>query len=207
MTEDIIIYKAQEYVAGNISDCRRFLGISFCREIILQPGEGISFSECGIHQLFILPVVGGVTIEDKESPAIFIGAEQYYWAVDNQSMRISNPYPENAISCIIIGFRNRRTVAATSAFGTIDFGKRNWLATIIDFRHLKISIGIFDGRKEALYTRSADGKGLYCLVIRGVFEVAGRLLHPKDALSFIRQKEIGIEALSEDAIILCVETT
>jgi redox-sensitive bicupin YhaK (pirin superfamily) len=68
------------------------------------------------------------------------------------------------------------------------------------------AIGAFDGRQEAVYRLKQAGSGVYVLCLQGAFEVQGRLLHAMDGLALEKEKAIELEALSNQAIVLIVET-
>ena len=69
-----------------------------------------------------------------------------------------------------------------------------------------ISIGKFSGRGETIY-KSSSGKCCFLFVIAGAFEAEGRLLHERDGLALFDTNEIEMEALSNDAMMLLIETT
>jgi redox-sensitive bicupin YhaK (pirin superfamily) len=48
--------------------------------------------------------------------------------------------------------------------------------------------------------------GLFVFVIEGAFEVEGRLLHERDSLALWETGKAEMEALSNDAIILVIES-
>jgi redox-sensitive bicupin YhaK (pirin superfamily) len=68
-----------------------------------------------------------------------------------------------------------------------------------------VSIGKFSGRAETTYKLTSENSGLFVFVIEGAFELEGRLLHARDGLALWEIKEVELEALSNDAIILLIE--
>ena len=68
-----------------------------------------------------------------------------------------------------------------------------------------ISIGKFSGRRESIYHRKYPNTGIFAYVLKGVFEVEGRLLHERDGLELYDSEFVEIEALSNDAVILVFE--
>jgi quercetin 2,3-dioxygenase len=70
----------------------------------------------------------------------------------------------------------------------------------------QLSIGKFSGRGDTTYTLNEKGAGLFLFVIEGAFEADGRLLHPRDGLALWDTEKVEIEALSNDAIIVAIET-
>jgi hypothetical protein len=67
-------------------------------------------------------------------------------------------------------------------------------------------IGKFDGRKEGTHIVTDAGKGIFVFVIEGAFEVQNRLLQLRDGLALWNTASIEFEALSNDAILLLLET-
>jgi len=70
-----------------------------------------------------------------------------------------------------------------------------------------IYIGKFSGRGETTYNSRFKKNCVFLFIIEGAFEVEGRLLHAGDGLAIRDEKETGIEALSNDAILLLLELT
>lgn len=222
MSQEVIIYKADQRkilthgylqlctffdsTSGN-GDSKSFLDLSVFNDIILHPGQKIPLCAYDNLQLLILPIIGGVDIHTGDARKKFIGAEQYFWKPAGQSIQVENPYSMNDMSCLIIGLRSRTTFGQQSQEGTINLRPENELHPFIDFGSLKISLGIFSGRGETVYNRKSIEHGLFCMPVRGVFEISGRLLHPRDGLSFTNHQQLDIESLSEKAILLVIETT
>ncbi|WP_316804619.1 hypothetical protein [Pedobacter nototheniae] len=48
---------------------------------------------------------------------------------------------------------------------------------------LRISAGIFEGRKEAIYKMQKPKNSFYAFTIDGAFEVEERLMHARDGLA------------------------
>lgn len=87
-------------------------------------------------------------------------------------------------------------------------GNKNKLVNIVNAseRFLKVSIGQFTGREEALYTLNDFNNSLFVFIIEGAFEVQGRLLQPRDGLALWDVEEpVDLEALSNEAIIVLIE--
>jgi quercetin 2,3-dioxygenase len=221
MQKPVIIYKADQrnvfknnYIAYSTlnntesrNDNKSFLDLFFVEDIFLPAAKKISLHYLEDFQVLVLPIIGGVEIENLQISDNFIGAEQYFWKPKKEIFSIANPFEQNEINLLCIGFDNSQLIDKTQEFGSIDFSVKNTLLTFIDFKFLKVSIGIYEGRKESIYNKTENCKGIFCFIICGVFEVKGRLLHPRDCLSFENEVEIDIEALAENSIILFIETT
>lgn len=60
--------------------------------------------------------------------------------------------------------------------------------------------------KGAIHHVNSNKKGVFAFVIEGAFEIQGRLLEAKDGLALWNDNEIEMEALSNGAIILLIES-
>lgn len=217
-TEDVVIYKAGlrgitgtgiqqqcTFNFGSYSNEHRypFRQLKFVNDVFLPAGQFMALEAYDEYNLLILPVIGGVEVHHN-GETVFTGAEQYFWKLQHDRVSVSNPFPANEVNFLLIAFDSTNTEAEYT--GVVDLTQKNRLETFIRFSEQKISMGIYEGRQEDLYKRMLPGAGLFCMVLRGVFEVTGRLLHTRDAIHFYHDAEIEFEALSEDAIILVIET-
>jgi quercetin 2,3-dioxygenase len=220
MDEVVRIYKAYQRTVTNKDyaqlhslnngesrkdDNKSFLDLHFIDDIFLAPNKTISLSQYNDYQLLVLPIIGGVEIAQLPTENNFIGAEQFFWKQKHSELTVTNPYEENDINFLCLAFISNKIDNLKEHIEAINFAQKNSLITLINLPSLKISVGIYDGRREDNYYTIKNSKGIFCFVIRGVFEVKGRLLHPRDGLSFINVAEIDMEALSDGAIILVVE--
>jgi quercetin 2,3-dioxygenase len=219
MKDEVIIYKAENrttvkndivqyctLLKDNLSNnnCASFRHLLYVDDIFLQPKQVIELTKFDNCQLLILPIIGGIEINNCIS---FIGAEQFYWKPINKKTTIVNPYEANEVNCLLLGFNYKEPNLMHDYFGEIDFSTKNILHPFLNLPHLKMLIGIFKGRQEYTYETKYSNTGIYCMVIKGVVEVNGRLLHPRDGLSFSKVKDIELEALADNSIILFIETT
>jgi hypothetical protein len=118
------------------------------------------------------------------------------------TITLKNPYADDLISYLYLVFRGVSTV--NFGFNNINLDIRNILHPFIQ-QGICGYMGIFDGRKEALYTVKNPANGLFAFVINGAFEVNGRLMEERDALALWEAAEADIEALSKNAIIVLFE--
>lgn len=71
----------------------------------------------------------------------------------------------------------------------------------------RISLGLFTGRSETVYMPVQKQPTITtAFVLQGAFEPEGRLLHKADALSVYNAPTLEMEALSNQAILLLIET-
>ena len=65
--------------------------------------------------------------------------------------------------------------------------------------------GVFNARKKAHLTMNSNTIGCYVFVINGAFEVEDRLVESRDALWLRNTKQLELEALSENGIVLLLQ--
>ena len=78
------------------------------------------------------------------------------------------------------------------------------LCKIFDHKSVVLSIGLFNGRSEGVYTSGSSGN-VFAFVLSGVFELQNRLLHAGDGLAFWKVQAVEFEALCNHAIIVLAE--
>ena len=191
MEEEIFIYKA--HIPNPKQRFEADLGILQGFEYLsLLPNERLEVS----NSVLLIPIIGGVEVYND-----FIGAEQFYLHSGEKPLSLFNPYSENEVLILAILLKKNNEIQS----GNIDFKEKNTLISFLQSKFLKVNIGIFEGRKKGEYRLESDKNSLFCLAIRGVFEVQDRLLHPQEALTLQGVAEIDFEALSPDAVLLVVE--
>jgi quercetin 2,3-dioxygenase len=123
--------------------------------------------------------------------------------IPSGEITIKNSYTEDLVNFLYIEVKAPATVVQNFNF---NLGIRNGLHTFPETGNIKGAIGIFDGRQEATYAIPPK-KGLFAFVINGAFEIEGRLMEERDGLALWDIDTIEIEALSENAVVLLLETT
>jgi len=125
---------------------------------------------------------------------------------------IKNPYDENLINYLYITFSN---TILSDVFQSKDFliakadlSVRNQFHKLYEtFQNgLSTQIGIFNGQTETLYSPANNTNGIFAFVVSGTFEVQGRILEDRDGLALWNTPQVGLEALSDNAIMLLIET-
>ena len=76
---------------------------------------------------------------------------------------------------------------------------------VASYNNLKFSLRQFMGREEVAYKPLDQQRGVFVFVLQGAFEVQYKLMETRDALALWNAKEIEIEALSNEAIIMLIE--
>lgn len=173
----------------------------------LRGGESIKMCLEKPTQILIIPLVGGVIYSDnKSSEKVFIeaGESLSIMADKGTEYEIANPYEsEDLVNFLHIWLKNDEPYKQETAF--FDLNKKDRLHPFLNEK--TGFIGKYKGRGEDVYTLINAQSGILAFVIEGVFEVQNRLLHSRDCLTLWDLEEVEFEALSNDAIILLLETS
>jgi quercetin 2,3-dioxygenase len=197
---------------GNYQEISRnpFGVLQVLNEEILAPHQLVSVQIEAQTEVLILPLFGGVEYRDSKGNESFIGVEQIQLvtATEAKSFELYNPYEEERVHYLQIQFKVGNSVL-DSCFQQIDFSltNKNQLIPIFEIPKALGFIGIYEGRKEGLYSLKNSLNGVFIFVIHGAFEVENRLLESKDGLSIQKKEVIEWEALSENALLLVFEIT
>jgi hypothetical protein len=176
-------------------------------EAILFPDKSTTLQPAKHSTMIVLPVYGGIVCSagnGKERPLAPGDAGIFVIHEKGHSLVIKNPYADEQVNYLYIELSS----PGMGKFGMAhnDLTVRNTLHPVIDLlTDIKAYMGVFDGREEALYRPTDIHHGLFLFVLNGAFEVQGRLLENRDALSLWDTEEIDMEALSNDAVILLIE--
>jgi hypothetical protein len=162
--------------------------------------------------VIILPVTGDLMYQTKDFEVpVEVGQLIVSSLQKGSSYTVQNPYGKDEITFLQIIIRTGAVEKPVTNFAAFDLESApNSLTTLSISRGklpFKLSIGKFAGREETVYTTSPRSNGLFCFALSGAFETEGRLLHPKDGLALWDTKEVEIEALSNDAVMLALELT
>jgi redox-sensitive bicupin YhaK (pirin superfamily) len=168
----------------------------------------------------VIPLVGGILYKDSLGNEDVIGTEEIriFSAKKGMDYQLTNPYEKDLINYLQIRLR-----PAAADFGqqsmqqSFNLTTKNILTPLFvptAFTPLLLNttanaygfIGIFEARKEATYTLKNAQNGLFAFVINGAFEFENRLIESRDGLALTGIQQAAFEALSENAILLIVET-
>lgn len=187
-------------------------------EELLAGNESLIFTLEQDTHVILIPVTGALTINGAQGLALTVEAGEIALNTvpANSSVQLSNPYLAETISFLQIRIKAERPVNTLSSL-LLNFNldtHHNELIPIVgaDFGHsalqqlpFSVSIGRFNGRQEAVYKLKSSCSLFFAFVIAGAYEVEGRLLHEKDGLALWDTDEVELEALSNNALILCLE--
>lgn len=182
-----------------------------CNDEFIAGGKLTFFlSKEDSYQIFI-PITGGIDVVQAGTEyAIETGQIQALNLEKGEVLEISNPYPNDSINYIQIGIKTDFfQIKSSEMLFNFDFEQnQNQLINIISNPKLPflITAGFFAGRAEAIYKMKVSNNKFFTLIIDGAFEIEGRLLHARDGLALWDTENIELEALSNNAIVVIVET-
>jgi hypothetical protein len=164
----------------------------------------------------LLPTVGALNYSTSHGVkgTVEAGQSHLFRVAKGLTYELSNPYQDETVGflhCIISGAPVQAMPPALAWAFDLD-ASRNELLPLFDINDQKTypnmvcHIGKFDGRKEGTHIVTDAGKGIFVFVIEGAFEVQNRLLQLRDGLALWNTASIEFEALSNDAILLLLET-
>ena len=190
---------------GAFADASRkaFGNILVLNDETLAPKIKKTYSPEESISLVLLPLVGSLNFNSE----ILINVEEILVTqiTAGTSFELTNPYENELINYLQIWLKNIN--ASTENFqNSFTFESRNELFPLYENSSCKISLGIFDSRAESNYRLSHTENGIFAFAINGAFEFENRLLEARDALSIWQIESAEFEALSENSILLLVET-
>ena len=171
----------------------------------------------GFH-IVLLPVSGAISYKDSFVPDTLIaaGQAQIISVNKNSSISISNPFKEDTVNYLQILIKAElvplQRVVYLSTYDNVNKNRNDLVPLFTGISENSIlpyfiSIGKFSGRGETVYSIKNKNAGIFVFILEGAFEINGRLLHARDGLALWNTDIIELEALSNDAIILLIETT
>ncbi|HNP33086.1 MAG TPA: hypothetical protein PKN96_07320 [Flavobacterium sp.] len=195
---------------GNYFDENRkaFGNLKVLNDETLAPQQTKSFSAEKGENIILIPLVGTIDYSDDFGNKNYIKTEeiQVLEVSEKGNFKTRNPYETELINYLQIRLESDSGNQNSFDKNHFDFGIPNELFTILRNEGYSISIGIFSGRSEGIYHLKNKSKGAFAFVINGAFEFQNRLLESRDGLSIWDVSEIEFEALSENAILLLIET-
>lgn len=170
----------------------------------LAPQKAKSFTVAEDSEIVLIPLVGALNIDGKD----FVKTEgfQILKMKKGSTFELQNPYEKELINYLQIRFSGSHFSQNDTAGYTFSFQKQDELLPLYEGKNYRISIGIFSARSEAAYSLQDVQNGLFAFVIAGAFEFENRLLESRDALSISEINQIELESLTENAILLLIET-
>jgi len=182
---------------------------------MLAGGRSLSMFVEEDSYVILLPLAGAINCKIENTNKALVAAGQVFVQYVNarEKIEIANPFKNDTVNFLQIWIKaDKKDKLSTGALTFEDVNKKlNELVKIFpgnvlsDDLPFSVSLGKFLGRGETVYT-PAKNTGCFLFVITGAFEAEGRLLHERDGLALWYAAEIEMEALSNDAIMLLIET-
>ena len=195
---------------GNFYDETRkpFGNLKVLNDETLGGQQTKSFSTEKDEDIILIPLVGTIDYSDEFGNANYINTEeiQVLQAPETSVFQIRNPYENELINYLQIRLQSGLADQNPCQKKQFDFTKSNTLFPILEKENYIISIGIFSGRSEGIYPLK-NNHGAFAFVVNGAFEFQNCLIESRDSLAISGVSEIEFEALSENAILLLIETT
>ena len=187
-------------------------------EELLAGSQKLTFAVDQAMHVMHIPITGAANFIDSDGKITLVDVEEVliYTLAAGSSYQIANPYEKDTISFLQIWIKAEQTVDTNSiqlfqfSFSTI----QNQLTDIITAVQaldtaatlpFSLSIGLFAGRQEAIYTLKNKESLFYSFIIAGAFEIEGRLMQEKDGLALWEAEEVELEALSNNALAVVLE--
>lgn len=181
---------------------------------VLSPEISFEIDIDSPREIILIPIAGGIEITlSNEGDPYYISTGEVV-SLSGQvgsTVRIANPYPDERVMLLQVWLKYTSPDHDRSPVtGNFNFELKNELLPVFLSRSdkTKACIARMDLREEGLYRPERPDSDLLVITIAGAFEFQERLLQPGDGL--ILQEpgmEIEFEALSQDAIVLLMETS
>jgi quercetin 2,3-dioxygenase len=182
----------------------------------IQSGELLSVREIVINEnsdfllkieknisVIILPLYGIFQIKEVNqslsvNEVVTIKSNEY------QEVTFSNNLVDEKADALIFEFYTSNSESQFHS-GKFELDNKNTFLPLIGNFDKPNFIGLYEGRKEDLYTLENREKSIFGIVLNGAFEFQNRLLENRDAILLWEIEELEFEALSENALILFFE--
>ena len=193
-----------------------FGNIDVINDDTLTGGGSMSLKIEESSYVILIPVIGVIRYKDSRGNDNLLAAGQWQLIkmVAGEKIEVQNPIQNALVNFLQVWVRgDERLLLSLPLLSTYDVnGKINELVKLspVQFEGeelpFKLSIGKFNGRADTTYVMNNREAGVFLFVIEGAFEADGRLLRPRDGLALWGTEKVEIEALSNDAIIVVIET-
>ncbi len=191
-----------------------FANLLAFNEDTLMPNSCVTHTVDAQTTVIILPIHGTVEVfNDFNTEGVYVGIGEAYFftTVDEEFLKVINPYDSDIVSYLQIHLQNVDfqpfNKEKITAFDFIP-APNQLLPFFLDEDKNQNTLGYigqYEGRKESIYTLKNPKNSVFVFVIEGVFEVQNRLLHARDGLSLSEIDVLELEALSNVAVILLLE--
>ncbi|AWA29297.1 hypothetical protein HYN48_03885 [Flavobacterium magnum] len=185
-----------------------FGALKVFNEETLGAGESVTMSIHENSDVLLLPLAGSIDYMDTLGNQDMINTDEIrvFSAQKDMAFDLVNPYETKTINYLQIWISNERGDAAPFSFQhKFDFSIRNLLMPLYESSFASCRMGVFDRRRGDVFTMADNRDGLFAFVVSGTFELDGRVLDERDAVSVWQPSRVSFRALSDNAIILFIE--
>lgn len=196
-----------------------FGALAVLNEDTIAPGKSMYMPVTVCADVILIPAVGDIEYADSlgNTSVVQVGQAQLFSVPAGASYTVTNPYSSALINFLQLWLIQPAPLCnGTPQLFAFDIeASPNCLLPVFHkIQHINaqtsaqyvLSIGRFSGRSEAAYTMNNPGNGLFFFVIEGAFEIQNRLLHNGDGLALWGVEEAELEALSNNAVVVVLET-
>ena len=150
----------------------------------------------------LMPLVGSLQLVVKNKEVALHPEDiRCFTLQKGDSFIIKNNHPEHTLNFLQIRLRTKASLIQKD----IESGLINALSAVLKSDECSMYFGVFNARKKAHLTMNSNTIGCYVFLINGAFEVEDRLVESRDALWLRNTKQLELEALSENGIVLLLK--
>lgn len=173
----------------------------------LAAEESIRMSVKEHTAVLLIPVIGAIGCRDHNGDHTMIepGMVQLLALPPGSGFQVNNPYKKETDLVNFLQLWIKIKTPANQDFSFDLPANRSQLTEIFRLGNTIGYMGQFDGRAETTLRVGKPGNALFAYVIEGAFEVQYRLMHARDGLVLWDLEQAGLEALSNNAIIMLIE--
>lgn len=172
-------------------------------EVVLDENGSFEFESQENSTLIILILYGKIQLNKFRK---VISSEEVFTLKTKESStsKIKN-YLSNEKTDILIIELNSLQPENAFFIEELIVEKQNTLIPVSKKLNTPNFIGLYEGRKEEVYSLSNADKTMFGMVINGAFEFQNRLLETRDSILLRDIQTLEFEALSENALIIFFE--
>ncbi|MFZ4931318.1 hypothetical protein [Chryseobacterium sp. Mn2064] len=197
--------EAEKYVVSEILNHQETNGpLLSVKEAVLDIEGELRLHFDGERTLLILPLYGEIIITDFYEP-ISAGKSLTFNTKEGKDIVIKNLIYHDKADLLLFEFEKQEHILNFSK-KELDFTLQNNFFPISTALPFPNFIGLYKGRAEGFYALKNTDKSIFGMVLNGAFEFQNRLLENRDAILLWEIQELEFEALSEDALMLFIET-
>ncbi|WP_449386821.1 hypothetical protein [Chryseobacterium lineare] len=172
-------------------------------EIILDENGSFEFESQENSTLIILTLYGKIQLNSFRK---VISPEEVFTLKSKEKLTVTirNYLNDEKTDILIIELQSLQPENAFF-FEDLHIEKKNTLIPVSKKLEFPNFIGLYEGRKEEMYSLYNSSKMIFGMVINGAFEFQNRLLETRDSILLRDIQTLEFEALSENALIIFFE--